>query len=267
MPEYLFDHSQEIFGTIEKADGKILFLDYDGTLVFLKDKPDDIITPNKVKIVLEKLIRDPEFNIFIITGRTLHEIKNLLDIKGLSFAALHGLEVCLANGKKFCWKPSENEQSILKKIKEKVFYEFKEEKGIYIEDKGVTLAFHYRMLPRERVKYTTGRFVDIVKRTDEGNVLEIIKGAELIEIRSRGWNKGKATEFLLNNINGRKYAIPIYIGDDTTDEDAFACLKNRGLTIFVSNGSEKPTSAQYWLKNPDDVLVFLKSILTAKKEI
>lgn len=266
MPEYLFNHNQKILGTIEKADKKILFLDYDGTLVSFKDRPDEVITPNSVKNVLEKLVKHPEFNIFIITGRALNNIKNLVDVEGISFAALHGLQIESTDGKKFYWEPSENTRFFLEKIKEKVFSEFKEEKRIYIEDKQFTLAFHYRMLPREKTKYATERVMEIVKRIDEKNMLEIIKGAKVIEVRPKGWNKGKAIEFLLSNINGYRHTIPIYIGDDTTDEDAFIYLKNHGLTIFVSNESERSTSAQYFLKNPDEVLVFLKS-LEVKNEV
>ena len=267
MPDYLFDSNLKIFETIDKTDEVLLFLDYDGTLVYFKDQPHEVDTSHEVKTVLKRLIQNPKFTVFIVSGRPLHEIKNLIDIEGISFAALHGLHIECSDGRKFSWKPSEDARFFLEKIKENAFSEFNEEKGICIEDKEFTLAFHYRMLPTKKTKYATERFMKIVKRIDEKNVLEIIKGAKVIEVRPKGWNKGKAIEFFLRNIDECEHAIPIYIGDDTTDEDAFVYLKNRGLTIFVSNDSKRSTSAQYWLKNPDEVLVFLKSFLDIETRV
>ena len=260
MPEYLFDYSNKIFKTIERADNTLLFLDYDGTLVSFKDKPDEVVTSKEVETVLEKLVQNPKFTVFIISGRTLNEIKSLLAIEGLSFAALHGLQIELSNGKSFSWSLAENVLPFLEKIKEKVFYEFKDEKGVFIEDKGFTLAFHYRMLSKEKIEGAVEKFIDTVKNIDKKNMLEIIHGAKVVEARPRGWDKGKATELILNNIQGNTNTIPVYIGDDTTDEDAFKYLKNQGLTIFVTNNSNRTTSAHYWLKNPDEVLMFLKNL-------
>lgn len=266
MPEYLFDHTQEIFESIEQADETVLFLDYDGTLVSFKDKPTEVITPAKVRTVLKKLIQIPTFTVFIVSGRTLHEIKNLLDIEGLSFAALHGLQIELSDGKSFSWKTAERAKPFLEKIKEKALYEFKNEKGIYIEDKEFTLAFHYRLLPEKKIKEATEKFIKTVEKIDKENMLEIIRGSKVVEARPKGWHKGKATEHILNNI-GYTNIFPVYIGDDTTDEDAFRYIGNHGLTIFVSNNSKKSSSAQYWLKNPDDVLLFLESLLEVEQRV
>lgn len=267
MSDYLFDQSCKVFETVEESDEAVLFLDYDGTLVFFKDKPNEVFTPKEIEMVLKGLILNPKFTVFIISGRMLYEIKKLLNMEGLSFVALHGLQIELSDGKRFNWKPADNPRPLLEKIKENISNDFREEKGVYIEDKELTLAFHYRMLSKEKINGAVGRFIDIVKNFDKNNSLEVINGEKVIEIRPRGWDKGKATEFVLNNIVQGRNALPIYIGDDATDEDAFKYLGNQGLTIFVSNNSERPTLAQYWLKDPDDVLVFLKSLLEIKKRV
>lgn len=266
MSEYLFDHSNKVFEIIKKSDKILLFLDYDGTLVSFKDKPNEVSTSNKMRIILKKLIQDPKFIVFIVSGRTLRDIKSLLNIEGLSFAALHGLQIEFSDGKNFSWKPAENAQPFLDKIKEEVLYDFKDEEGVYIEDKELTLAFHYRLLPENKIKDATRRFIEIVKKIDKNSSLEIINGAKVVEIRPKGWNKGKATENILKKVGEGKNPLPIYIGDDATDEDAFNHLENHGITIFVSNNSKKSTAAHYWLKNPDDVFTFLKSLLEVKKK-
>lgn len=264
MSDYLFDQNTKIFETIEESDESVLFLDYDGTLVFFKDKPNEVFTPKEIEIVLKGLILNPKFTVFIISGRMLHEIKKLLNIEGLSFVALHGLQIELSDGTKFMQKPADNPRPLLERIKENISNDFREEKGVYIEDKELTLAFHYRLLSEGEIKDAVKEFIQTVKKIDKNNILEVINGENVVEIRPRGWDKGKATEFVLNNIVQGRNALPIYIGDDATDEDAFKYLGNQGLTIYVSNNSKKPTSAQYWLKDPDDVLIFLKSLLEIK---
>ena len=106
MPEYLFDSNRKIFETIDKTDDVLLFLDYDGTLVYFKDQQHEVDTPYEVKTVLKRLIQNPKFTVFIVSGRPLHEIKNLMDMKGVSFAALHGLYVECSDGRGFIGKPS-----------------------------------------------------------------------------------------------------------------------------------------------------------------
>lgn len=267
MPEYIHDHLHSIYDRIDKANEILLFLDYDGTLVSFKNRPQDVITPDEVKSVLHHLTQNPIFNIFIVSGRTLHEIKQLVDIKGLSFAALHGLQIELSNGKSFFWEEAENIRPLLEKLKETLLYEFKDEKGVFIEDKEFTLAFHYRMLSKEKIKDAVEKFSNMVKKINNNNLLEIIYGAKVVEVRPKGWHKGKAVELILKNISEFKNFLPIYIGDDITDEDAFQHLGKEGITIFVTHNSNRKTAAQYWLKNPDEVIKFLQSLSKIEKEV
>lgn len=267
MPEYIHDHLYSIYNKIDKADEILLFLDYDGTLVSFKKRPQDVITPDKVKSVLHHLTQNPIFNIFIISGRTLHEIKKLIDIKGLSFAALHGLQIELSNGKNFFWEEAKNIRPLLKKLKTILLYEFKDDKEVFIEDKEFTLAFHYRMLSKDKIKEAVEKFSNKVKKINNNNLLEIIYGAKVVETRPQGWHKGKAVELILKNISEYKNPLPIYIGDDITDEDAFEHLRKEGITIFVTHDSNRKTAAHYWLKNPDEVLKFLQTLSKIKKQV
>jgi trehalose 6-phosphate phosphatase len=260
MSDYLFDYNHKIFEEIDKSDETFLFLDYDGTLVSFKDKPQDVVTPLEVKTVLFNMIQHPKFRVFIVSGRMLRDIKHLLNIKGLSFAALHGLQIELSNGKKYFWEQADNIRNLLEEIKEMTFNVFKNEKRVHIEDKEFTLAFHYRLLPDEDIKETVEKFEKIVNKNDIDNILDLIYGSKVIEIRPKGWDKGKAVKLILTNIVKSKNTLPVYIGDDTTDEDAFKQIKKQGITIVVANKINRSTSAEYWLKDTDDVLMFLQSL-------
>lgn len=259
MPEYLLDHLYQISDRINKADEIYLFLDYDGTLVSFENRPQDVVTSQEVKIVITHLLHNKKFTVIIVTGRTLYEIKKLLDIEGLSFAALHGLQINLSNGMNYNWKPMNNLRKILENIKKFAEKKFQNERRIILEDKEFTVALHYRMLNEEKIKDVVDGFIEIVKAKDTSNKLDILHGSKVVEIRPAGWNKGKAVELISSNIIS-KNALQIYIGDDTTDEDAFRYINNQGITIFVSNDTNRSTTAQYWLKDPDDVIKFLKSL-------
>ena len=267
MSYYLFDHTPKIIERINNSAETFLFLDYDGTLVPFKDRPQDVVTPNEIKNVLYLLQKHLKFKVFIISGRILNEIKQLINIDGLSFAALHGLQIELSNGEKFFWEQAENIRPILKEIKSKTLKEFKHEKGIKIEDKKYTLAFHYRLLPNEKIKRNIEKFENIVNIIDTKKTLDLIYGEKVVEIRPKGWDKGKAVVEILNNVAKSDNYLPIYIGDDTTDEDAFREIEKQGITIFIANKTNKPTAAKYWLKDTNDVLMFLKSLTNIKKEI
>jgi trehalose 6-phosphate phosphatase len=267
MPDFLFDCIPQVFKRIHESDHVVVFLDYDGTLVPFKEKPDDVVTPNGVKTVLTKLINNKKCTVVIVSGRTLKEIKKLLNIPGLSYAAVHGLQIEFSDGTVSNWKPAEHIQALIKTIKKNLIPILQEEKKIILEDKELTLAFHYRQVPENRIKDIKEKFLDIVKKYDTKNSLEILHGAKVIEVRPHGWNKGKAVETFLNNFIKQANTLSIYIGDDVTDEDAFRCIGELGITIFVSNNAKRKTNAQYWVKNPGDVSVFLESLYEKMNQV
>jgi trehalose 6-phosphate phosphatase len=260
MSDFLFDHSVHINKKILRSDALFLFLDYDGTLVPFKEKPTQVKTPEKIKKVLLQLQKNPAIIVSIVTGRTLKNIKKLLIIKGVSFIALHGLQIESSDGSQFRWKPAEHARSTLESIKENMQRELKGEKGAYLEDKELTVVLHYRLLPKNRIHIVREKFITVVHDNDKKKNLEIIHGAKVIEARPKGWNKGKAIETFLAGHTEVKNKRIIYIGDDITDEDAFRFLRKRGITIHVANQSKRETVAQYWVKNPAEVLRFLQSL-------
>lgn len=260
MTDYLLSHIQQIHETINDADQTLLFLDYDGTLISFQKRPHDVHTPNQIKTVLTSLANHPKYIVFIITGRTLSNIKDLLPLPGLSYAAVHGLEIELADGNTFFWKQAKNIRNILKKIKKESHNAFQNEKKIYLEDKTYSLAFHYRLLPEQKSKETVKTFFHISKKIDSTGQLEIIHGSKVIELRPKGWDKGKAVNLLIEKTAQTKQTMTIYIGDDTTDEDAFKQIKDNGITIYVENKTKRSTAAQYYLKNPSEVYEFLQSL-------
>lgn len=243
-------HREEILREARRAREVILFLDYDGTLVPFANKPGEALPSKELRELLRGLLRNPKIKIGIISGRPVGELKTMLPVRGMAYAGLHGIEIELPGGN-FLWKGAERAVPLLERIKHRARRELGE---AYIEDKKLTLALHYRCLPEERKKAVVKKFLKLVEEDGEG-ILEVLHGAEVVEARPRGWDKGRAVEVLLKRMRV-KDGLVFYFGDDATDEEAILRLR-KGVTVLVSE-ERKPTSASYYLRNPGEVIKFLK---------
>jgi trehalose 6-phosphate phosphatase len=261
MSDYLFNHTVQIKKNILKSKSIVLFLDYDGTLVDFKEKPTDVTTPIQIKKILQQIIKNPKITVIIVTGRSLNDIKKLLTIKGLSFLALHGLHFKIGNQSSFCCTQTDELRLLIKKIKKEMQQKMQDEKGAFLEDKELTIVLHYRLLPTKKIQTIREKFNETIQVIDHKKRLEIINGEKILEARPKGWNKGKAIEMFLKKYKKEKNILPIYIGDDITDEDAFRFLGTKGISIHVVNTSKRKTTANYWVKNTEEVLFFLQFLL------
>ncbi len=259
--DYLFSQ----FSKIEKLLSNkfiLLLLDYDGTLTPIVETPIKAIIHKDTKGLLEKLSRSPYCKIGIISGRKLEDIKNIVGIDGIIYAGNHGLEI---EGPKikFESKVSPRLKSIIRNIAADMQKRLSGIKGALIEDKRLTLSIHYRLVSKKDMPV----FDKIVSEvTNPYRVCDKIKvnfGKKVYEIKPPvKWDKGKVTLWFLARqqfISGVKNVLPIYVGDDITDEDAFKALKRKGLTVFV--GKPGNSKADYYLKNTKEVTKFLRSIL------
>lgn len=261
MTKPVFQHLSQLQKKIIKSNQILLFLDYDGTLVCFQNRPEEVHTPEKVKKILTELTHMSKITVVIISGRTLQELKMLLPLPGLHYAAVHGLVIDLANGELRYWDKAKDVRSLLENIQHQIKSNLKMQKGLVIEDKEISLAFHYRLIPEAETDNTIATIINIAKQLDKTNSLNIIHGEKVIELRPKGWHKGNAVEYLLSTLVSSKHVLPIYIGDDTTDEDAFKQLNDKGITIYVKNHEKKATSASYYLSSHKEVISFLEAMV------
>lgn len=281
--KHLLDYTDEL-----KELKKIaLFLDYDGTLVSFKPRPEDAVPTPDVIALLERLVKNPKFRVIIVSGRSIKELQRLLPVQGLGLIGLHGIQIKYVGNRHayslpWIWEKAERIRPVLQRIKSKLTDEFKNE-NIFIEDKEFTLAFHYRQLEECKVKNVREKFFELVgadsicdygvprqRWSCKRENIEIIDGAKVLEIRLKGWNKGDAVKKVIKEIED---AAPVYIGDDATDEDAFAVINSKkdGIAAVVLNNtgrgepslapSLRPTHAKFWLKNSNEVTKFLNNLL------
>ncbi|MBN2543734.1 trehalose-phosphatase [bacterium] len=236
----------------------LFLLDYDGTLSHIAPTPDEAVPADGAVDVLENLVGKKEAVLGIISGRPLKELKKFIPIDGIIFVGAHGAFIETNRGDlTSIVDVAEVNPSITEVHKSAV--KFTDGKsGFLIEDKKVSVALHFRLADDKEAEAVLTNWKNEIKPLLKKNKLELHYGKKVAEVRPQGADKGVAVNYIIENFC-KKNDYPVYIGDDTTDEDAFKVLKKRGLTILVSD-VERPTSAQYRIENPDDVVELLKNV-------
>ena len=232
----------------------LLLLDYDGTLVPIVGRPEHAALSVDRKQVLRTLSRQPGIKMAIISGRKLADIKKQISIPGIIYIGNHGFEI--EAGKRVNIHPAAKRFGpVLKAVKSALVRAIKV-KGAFIEDKGFTLSLHYRMVKRGNLKAFLRAYREAIKPWR--NKVKITEGKKVFEVRPPvKWDKGEAIKWMIKGMGLGKY-LPIYIGDDRTDEDAFKALKDNGLTFAV--GGAKRSHAKYHFRSIAGVYGFLSNI-------
>ena len=261
--KYLFSDWRRIEKSL-KGKFVCLFLDYDGTLSPIAQTPDKAVMPKNTKGLLRQLSKIPNCRIAVVSGRTLGDISRRVGLKNIVYVGNHGFEI---KGPNISFKspvPSRYRRTI-EEIKAKIEKSLASVKGVLIEDKGFSLSVHYRSVDKKDIAKVETEFYAAIFLYELKNDVQVKPGKMVLEVRPPiPWNKGKVALWLLGRrlfvMRDEKIKVlPVYIGDDTTDEDAFQALKDRGLTIFV--GKPKNTQALFYLKDTDEVAIFLAEVL------
>jgi trehalose 6-phosphate phosphatase len=230
----------------------MLFLDFDGTLTPIVETPDMARLSKPARNALEAISKWPQFQLIIISGRSLEDIQDRVGVKDAIYAGNHGFEI-KGPGMEFRGLSSPAYRKQLGDLKREMNEKLDEFPGAFIEDKGETLSVHYRQVKEEQ----RGGVEQLIERIAESyfskKEIRYSTGKKVFEIRPPlDWGKGKAVMWILE----RKKGFPIYIGDDSTDEDAFLALGGMGITVHV--GNQDTSRAQYYLNDTDEVVKFLE---------
>jgi len=252
----------ESWDDVRKAWGNksiILFLDYDGTLASIAPSPSQAVLSAENKELLERLVKIPMFQVVVISGRSLEDVEKMVGIKGIVYIGNHGWEIEGSSMHFESLIPLEI-SSMMERIKYELIMQLSDISGAFVEDKGVTLSVHYRMVAPDKEFLVKRIFDHVTMPYRRKNEIKSHAGKKVFELKPPlEWDKGKAALWLIRKqeiLKGKGGVLPVYIGDDSTDEDAFKVLKNKGTTVFV--GTEKSSSAQYCLSGPEEVTKFLK---------
>ena len=230
-----------------------LLLDYDGTLTPIVAKPELAKLHESTRKLLNKLVKQTEFSVGVITGRTTREMRALVHLKSLIYAGNHGLEL---EGPDFKYTHPKAKESarIIKDVKMALLPLLAAFPGTVMEDKHLTLSFHYRLVPFVKLCSLKEQFDRLIAPWVGNRKIQIQEAKKVWEIRPHlNWNKGSAVRWIL--LHEDPASFPIYIGDDKPDESAFKALKGRGITVRV--GFDPASLARYYVKDTNEVERFL----------
>lgn len=264
-----FDCLHQIKSEIDKSEKVFLFIDYDGTLTEIKNKP-EYAKPGKKLIEFINTINNPKFAIIIISGRPLKDlakILNKMDLTKINLIGNHGAEIKFAAINNNVYKYSNISMlnyKTIKILKKKIREYAHDIENSQIEEKPFSFAFHYRNSPLKEM----AKIKELINYLEEQKKIfkfRYLKMKKVIEVMPVNLNKGSVIPIILKKyVKSTKYTKNIFIiciGDDITDEDLFNANKT-GINIRVSRPhSLTKTAASYYLKNPDEVLSFLEKIV------
>jgi alpha,alpha-trehalase len=243
------EHVQEIAG---RGGQLAVFLDYDGTLTRIVSHPEDASLSDSMRETLRELVaRAP---VAILSGRDLGDVRKRVEIDDIVYAGSHGFDIAGPRGLR-----RELGAEFLPELDlaEKELREGLDGiPGARVERKRFSIAAHYRNVNENDASRVALAVDTVAARHAE---LRKIDGKKVYELLPDiDWDKGKAVLWLLETLDLK--VLPIFIGDDRTDEDAFRALEKRGVGILIS---EQPqvTAASYRLNNPEEVERFLRELI------
>jgi trehalose 6-phosphate phosphatase len=238
----------------------VLFLDFDGTLSEIVSQHEDATISNEMKKVLKRCAS--EFITAIISGRDMDDVKNRVNINEVIYAGSHGFRISGPSGLFMEQKQTEKILPRLDELEGKLKQKFLDgPKGVRIERKRYAIAVHYRNADEGSLEAIKSMTEEVAK---EFSGFKTGTGKKIIEIKPDvDWHKGKAIKWILESLNlwDNNEILPVYIGDDITDEDGFRMIYNNGLGILVGSHGQ-PTAAKYKLKNVDEVRMLLQKLIS-----
>jgi trehalose 6-phosphate phosphatase len=193
----------------------------------------------------------------ILSGRDLADVRERIGLPGLWYAGSHGFELTAPDGTHH----QNDEAAAAIPVLERAATQLREQigsiPGVVVEHKRFGVAVHYRNAARERV----GEVSAAVRSAGQHDALRVTTGREVIELRpDLDWDKGKTLRWVIDHLldSGSGPLVPIYLGDDITDEDAFDAVRHDGVPIVVrhSDDGDRATAALFGLDSPAAVAEF-----------
>jgi trehalose 6-phosphate phosphatase len=260
MLKHAFDSIPKWRADRDRYGHMLIALDFDGTLAPIVPHPDEAELLPAARSVLNALAEREDTEIAVISGRSLEDLVERIGIDDVYYAGNHGLELHgpdLDDTIPTALELQPRVQEIWQALQRAVG----DVEGIYLENKQLSLSVHYR---RVDDPHTQQRIVSDVQRVFEAHRdgLRLTTGKRVIEVRPDiDWHKGKALLFILEDIEKARGArmLPMFIGDDKTDEDAFAALPTDGAAVLVGSPDAK-TAANCYVRSPDEVVQLLEQL-------
>jgi trehalose-phosphatase len=228
-----------------------VFLDFDGTLAPIVAAPHLARANRQVMRAIESLVALPRARVAVMSGRPLAFVRERFRLRGLYHGGNHGLEL-RGPGLTFQHRVASVIRPTIRTMAETAKTHFAECRGVIIENKGLTMAVHYRGVPPSfRRRFSTA--MATFRLGTASSPVRWRRGKKVWEALPRvKWNKGHALTELLRHVG---LAVPVAVGDDVTDEDMFRAVGQKGVSVRI--GKSTASRAMYYLPRQADVPRFL----------
>jgi trehalose-phosphatase len=234
-----------------------LFFDYDGTLTPIVRRPEDATLSDSMRSLLRELAT--HVTVGIVSGRDLADVRQMVALEELYYAGSHGFDVQGPGNLRMQHEEARERLPELDAAEEELRGRLESRNGVRVERKGFAVAVHYREADEDDVE-TVEAAVDDALGRHAG--LRKKGGKKIFELQPDvPWDKGRAVRWLLEQLElTGPDVLPVYVGDDETDEDAFEALSGDGVGIRVGPPDE-PTGADHHLRDPDELEHLARELL------
>ena len=236
-----------------------VFLDYDGTLTPIADTPEQAALSDGMRCALRDL--GDVCAAAIVSGRARTDVQERVRLDRLFYAGAHGFDIVGPAGSGIRHEVGREVLPVMEALHQRLRGALAHVPGLLLETKGYAMAVHYRLADEAAAPAVEAVVDDLLK---DHAALRKTHGKKVFEIRPRlDWHKGKAVEWILRTL-GPGHA-PVYLGDDTTDEDGFRAVGAAGAGILVAD-RPRATAAGYRLEDHVEVGRFLRRLVRTLHE-
>ena len=228
-----------------------MLFDYDGTLTPIVARPEIATLPDETRRSLSALAGMDRFVVGVVSGRGLANLEALVSIPGLIYAGNHGLEIS-GMGMDYVHPEAQDFEASLAELTRLLERELADVPGILVDNKRLTLSVHLRNTPDSYGALVDGTVVAAAAPYVDAGRMKITRGKKVVEVRPNlDWGKGKAIEKIREECGDNP--LPMFFGDDETDEDGFVAVQDAGgLAVYVGPIRER-TLALHHLDSPAEV--------------
>lgn len=236
-----------------------VFFDFDGTLSPIVDDPEAAGLPPGTAEALKALAA--LLPVGVLSGRDLVDVRDRVGIPGLWYAGSHGFEMVSPDGGYHRNETAAQSIPLLERSAVELGRLLGAVAGVVVEHKRYAVAVHYRNAAPAAAAVTTAVH-DVGGRLG----LKVTSGRMVVELRPNlNWDKGKTLDWIVGQLPDAPAVLPIFLGDDLTDEDGFDAVLEDGVGIVVrhSEDGDRATGARFSLADPDRVRQFIERLIEA----
>jgi len=260
LPDAL--RSFEQFTGVALARHPAVFFDFDGTLSTIVDQPGAATLVPGADAALRSLAA--MYPVGVLSGRDLADIRERVGIPGLWYAGSHGFEIASPDGSVHRNETAAQAVPLLAQAAGELSDQLREIDGVVVEHKTYAVAVHYRNAGPGAATAVTAAVHDAGRR----HGLKVTSGRRVVELRPRvDWDKGRTLRWILDRLTGMDPLLPIFVGDDLTDEDGFDAVLHDGVGIVVchTEDGDRATAARFRLDDPDDVRELIEALVEHRR--